>query len=85
MTCQTGENGIKDVEITVTLIYFSNFGGPLKMPLINCEFNLILTWSAYCVISSNAAANHATIHTITKAQLYIPAATLPTQDNAKLI
>ena len=55
------------------------------MPLINCEFNLILTWSAYCVISSNAAANHATIHTITKAQLYIPAATLPTQDNAKLI
>ena len=26
----------------------SNFGGTLEMSLINCEINLILTWSANC-------------------------------------
>ena len=35
----------KDVEIIVPLKYLSNFWRTLEMPLINCEFNLILTWS----------------------------------------
>ena len=34
----------KDVEIMVPLTYLSNFWRTLKMPLINCEVNLILTW-----------------------------------------
>ena len=42
----------KDVEIIVPLKYLSNFWRTLEMPLINCEVNLILTWSPTCVISS---------------------------------
>ena len=42
----------KDVEIIVPLKYLSNFWRTLEMPLINCEVNLILTWSKDCVISS---------------------------------
>ena len=45
----TGKNpaagNTKDVEIAMPLRYLSNFGGILEMPLINCEINLILTWS----------------------------------------
>ena len=39
----------KDVEIMVPLKYLSNFWRTLEMPLINCEVNLILTWSKDCV------------------------------------
>ena len=35
----------KNVEIAVPLKYLSNFWRTLEMPLINCEINLILTWS----------------------------------------
>ena len=36
----------KDVEIMVPLKYLSNFWRTLKMPLINCEVNLILMRSS---------------------------------------
>ena len=36
---------IQDFEIIVPLKYLSNFWITLEMPLINCEVNLILTWS----------------------------------------
>ena len=52
------------------------------MHLINCERNLILTWSADCVIAS---ATGPTKFPITDAKLYIPSLALPTQDNAKLL
>ena len=38
----------KDVEIIVPLKYLSNFWRTLEMPLINCEVDLILTWSKDC-------------------------------------
>ena len=41
----------KDVETAVSLKYWSNFWTTLEMSLINCEINLILTWSEDCVIS----------------------------------
>ena len=50
ITGQTGNDGTKDVEIMVPLKYLSIFWRTLEMPLINCEINLILTWSANCVI-----------------------------------
>ena len=40
------------------------------MPLINCETNLILTWSKNCVIC-NAAANQDTTFAITDTKLYV--------------
>ena len=48
---QTGNNGrIDDVEIMVPLKYLSSFWRTLEMPIINCEAELILIWSANCVI-----------------------------------
>ena len=41
----------KNVKIIVPLKYLSNFWRTLEMPLINCELNIILTWSPTCVIS----------------------------------
>ena len=52
------------------------------MPLINWEINLILTWSANCVISEG---NRATIFAITDTKLYVPVVSLSTQDNTKLL
>ena len=40
----------KDVEIAVLLKCLSNFWKTVEMPLINYEINLILTWSANCVM-----------------------------------
>ena len=42
------------------------------MPLINCEINLILTWSLNCVISED---NIVTTFTITDTKLYVPVVT----------
>ena len=42
----------KNVEISVPVKYLSNFWRTLEIPLINCENNLLLTWSEDCVISS---------------------------------
>ena len=72
----------KDFEILVPLKYLSNFWRTLEMPLINCEAELILTWSKNCVISP---ATGETKFTITETKLYVPVVTLSTEDNAKLL
>ena len=72
----------KDVEIIVPLKYLSNFWRTLEMPLINCEVNLILTWSKDCVITNSTGAGK---FKITETKLYVPVVTLSTQDNAKLL
>ena len=57
MTGQTRDDETKTVEIMVPLSYLSIFWRSLELPLINCEFNLILTWSANCVIVSTNISN----------------------------
>ena len=52
------------------------------MPLINCEVNLILTWSKDCAITNSTGAGK---FTITETKLYVPVVTLSTEDNAKLL
>ena len=42
--------GRVNVEIMVPLKYLSNFWITLKRALINCEIEVILTWSVGCVI-----------------------------------
>ena len=71
----------KNIEIIVPLKYLSNFWRTLEMPLINCEVNLILTWSSNCVITNYSGAG---IFEITDTKLYVPVVTLSTQDNSKL-
>ena len=55
------------------------------MPLINCEVELILTWSENCVIISTNAAHQNPTFTITETNLFVPVVTLSTQENAKLL
>ena len=57
----------------------------LELLLINCEVNLILTWSANCVIVSTNVANQNATFAITDTKLYVPIVTLSIQDNAKLL
>ena len=52
-----GGNGARNMEIMLPLKYLKDFSKTFETPLINYETNLILTFSANCVISSNAALN----------------------------
>ena len=85
MTGQTGDDGSKSVEIMVPLSYSSVFWRSLELPLINCEVNLILAWSANCVIVSTSVANQNATFAVTDTKLYVPVVTLITQNNAKLL
>ena len=85
ITGRTGNYGTKNVEIMVPLKYLSNFWRTLEMPLINCEVNLILTWSSNCVLIATGNQNQAAIFEITDTKLYVPVVTLSTQENNKFL
>ena len=55
------------------------------MPLINCEGELILTWSANSVIIYNDVANQVPTFGIAETNFYVPVVTLSTQDNSELL
>ena len=74
-----------DIEIMVPLKYISNFSRTLEMPLINCEINLILTWSSTCSTCVITNSTGAGTFGITDTKLYVPVLTLSTQDNLKLL
>ena len=52
------------------------------MPLINCEVNLILTWSKDWVITNSTSEEK---FATTETKSYVPIVTLSTNDNAKLL
>ena len=52
------------------------------MPLINCEINLIITWSENCV---NSSATRSSKFAMPDTKLYVSVVTLSTQDYAKLL
>ena len=52
------------------------------MSLINCEVDIILTWSPTCVITNSTGAERLAI---TDTKRYVPVVTLWTQDNSKLL
>ena len=52
------------------------------MPLINCEVNIILTWSKDCVITNSTDEKK---FAITETKLYVPVVFLSTKDNEKLL
>ena len=85
ITGQTGDDGTKNVKIMVPLLYLSVFWRSLELPKINCEVNLILIWSAKCVIVSTNVANQNATFAITDTKLCASVVTLSTQDTAKLL
>ena len=62
----------------VPLKYLSNFRKTLEMSLIDCEVNLILSWSTNCVIVYTDVANQGATFTITETKSYCPVVTLST-------
>ena len=56
--------GKNETEVVIPLKHLSNLWRALNIPLINCEIELILTWSKKCALAdmtANAAANPAII------------------------
>ena len=68
----------KNVKIAVQLKYVGDFWRTLKIPLINFEINLILTWSANCTVSAGTGV---TTFRITGTKRYVPVVTLSSQYN----
>ena len=91
-----GNNTEKEVKVVMPLNHLSNFWRILDILLINCEINLILTWSENCILTSKAtrhagpdadpavaAINNPTSVTfkITDTKLYVAVVTLLTGDD----
>ena len=69
----------------VPLKYLNNYCRTLEMPLINCEISLQLKWSRHCIIVVVSANNQNPSFQINDTKLYVPAVTLSTQENTKLL
>ena len=60
----------------------------LNIPLINCEMELILTWSKNCVLADMTATNNPPTgleFQITDPKLYVPVVTLSKENDKKLL
>ena len=86
--------GKNETEVVIPLKHLSNFWKSLNIPLINCEVELILTWSKNCVLADmtvNADADPAivapsgAIFQITDTKLYVPVVTLSKENDTKLL
>ena len=69
----------------IPLKYLNNFWRTLEMPLINCEVELILNWSANCVTIYTIINNQVPTFTLTETNLCVSVVTLSTLDNEKLL
>ena len=86
--------GKNETEVVIPLKHLSNFWRSLNIPLINCEVELILTWSKNCVLADmtvDAAASLAIVapsgakFKITDTKLYVPVVTLSKENDKKLL
>ena len=69
----------------VPLKYLTNFWITPEMPLINCEISLQLKWFNNCILVAGNEANQNPTFQINDTKLYVPAVTLSTQENIKLL
>ena len=90
--------GKNEIEIVVPLKHLSNFWRTLDVTLINCEIDLILSWSKNCVLAdmtARAAGNNDDLPVIVApielefqikdTKLYVPFVSLSTKDDNKLL
>ena len=93
--------GKNKAEVVIPLKHLSNFWRSLNIPLINCEVELILTWSKNCVfgdMTENVVANPAIVapteltfeitHQIVcfkHTKLYVSVVTLSKENDTKLL
>ena len=77
-----------ETEVAIPPEHLSNFWRAFKIPLINCEVKLILTWSKNCGLANMAAANNPLTgleFEITDTKLYVPVVTLSKENDRKLL
>ena len=86
--------GKTETEVVIPLKHLSNLWRTLNIPLINCEVELILTWSKNCILADmtvNAIANTAIVaptelrFEITDTKLYVPIVTLSKENHTQLL
>ena len=90
--------GKNKAEIIIPLKHLSNFWRSLNILLINCEVELILTWTKNCALADmtvKAAGNNNVLPAIvaptglefqiTDTKLYVPVVTLSKENNIKLL
>ena len=88
--------GKNETEVVIPLKHLSNFWRSLNIPLINCELELILTWSKNCALADmtrrNAQGDNPAIvppnrleFKITDTKLYVPVVTLSKENEIKLL
>ena len=86
--------GKNETEVVIPLKHLSNFWRSLNIPLINCEVELILTWSKNCVLvdmkERDAEGDNPAIvaptgleFKITDTKLYVPVVTLSKESDMK--
>ena len=89
-------DSLTNAKVVIPLKHLSNFWRSLNIPLINCEVELILTWSKNCALVDmtrrNARGNNpATVppteitFEITDTNLYVPVVTLSKENDTKLL
>ena len=87
-------DSLTNAKVAISLKHLSNFWRSLDIPLINCEVELILTWSKNCVLADmtvNVAANSVVVapsgaaFKITDAKLNVPVVTLSKENDKKLL
>ena len=89
--------GKNETEIVIPLKHLSNFWRNLNIPLINCEVEVILTWSKNCILADmtgrNAGNNNppaivpptGLIFQIKDTILYVPVVTLSKENDIKFL
>ena len=80
--------GKNETEVVIPLKHLSNFWRSLDIPLINCEVEIILTWSKNCVLADMTVANDPTTgleFQIKDTKLYVPVVTLSKENDIKLL
>ena len=85
-------DSLTNAKVVIPLKYLSNFWKSLNIPLINCEVELILTWSKNCVLADmtvNGDADPAIVapsgatFKIKETKLYVPVVTLSKENDIK--
>ena len=91
-------DSLTNAEVVIPLKYLSNFWKNLNIPLINCEIELILTWTKICALADvmvRAAGNNNVPPAIVAptgikfqikdTKLYLPVVTLSKENDIKLL
>ena len=76
--------GKNETEVVISLKHLRNFWRTLNIPLVNCEIELILTWSKNCVLANMIPAITAPTaleFQITEANMHVPVVTLSKEND----